>query len=99
MKITDEMVDIAMKAYHDMLRSLQHNINGKDLMGAALEAVAPMIAEAAAADTMAHITRLRSALQGLHDDIADYAKINNLGGYDNHWMKEARTAIGARNDT
>jgi hypothetical protein len=36
---------------------------------------------------------LLAALQGLHDDVADYIKLNNLGGYDNHWMLAARAAI------
>lgn len=36
---------------------------------------------------------LLAALKGLHDDIAEYARINNLGGFDNHWMKAARAAI------
>jgi hypothetical protein len=36
---------------------------------------------------------LRFALQGLHDDVADYQRINHLGGYDNHWMKIARDAL------
>jgi hypothetical protein len=35
------------------------------------------------------------ALQGLHDDIAEYSRINHLGGFDNHWMKAARAAIAA----
>ena len=38
--------------------------------------------------------RLRAALRGLHDDTADYIRLNNLGGYDNHWMKAAREALG-----
>ena len=36
---------------------------------------------------------LRFALQGLHDDVAEYQRINHLGGYDNHWMKIARAAL------
>ena len=36
---------------------------------------------------------LRFALQGLHDDNADYLRLNNLGGYDNHWMVAARLAL------
>lgn len=36
---------------------------------------------------------LLAALKALHDDIADYARINNLGGFDNHCMKQARAAI------
>ena len=39
---------------------------------------------------------LRSALQGLHDDNADYLMLNKLGGYDNHWMKAARAALGGK---
>ena len=41
----------------------------------------------------AQVAGLREALQGLHDDVADYARINNLGGFDNHWMKAARAAL------
>lgn len=36
---------------------------------------------------------LAEALKALHDDIAEYAKINNLGGFDNHCMKQARAVI------
>lgn len=36
---------------------------------------------------------LYEALRLLHDDIADYQSINNLGGYDNHCMKLARAAL------
>lgn len=36
---------------------------------------------------------LLQALQLLHDDIAEYARLNNLGGFDNHVMKLARAAI------
>lgn len=41
----------------------------------------------------AEITRLRKALQMLHDDVADYQRINKLGGYDNHCMKLARVTL------
>ena len=34
-----------------------------------------------------------AALRALHDNIAEYAKINNLGGFDNHDMRQARAAI------
>lgn len=37
--------------------------------------------------------RLRGALQQLHDNVAEYARINNLGGYDNHDMVAARAAL------
>ena len=36
---------------------------------------------------------LLEALKGLHDDLAEYQRINNIGGYDNHWMVAARAAI------
>lgn len=36
---------------------------------------------------------LRAALELLHDNIAEYARINNLGGFDNHDMKMARAAL------
>lgn len=37
--------------------------------------------------------RLRVALQGLYDDVDDYQRINNLSGYNNHWMVIARKAL------
>lgn len=40
-----------------------------------------------------HHEALLAALKALHDDIADYARINNLGGFDNHCMRQARAAI------
>jgi hypothetical protein len=36
---------------------------------------------------------LLAALKGLHDDLAEYSRINDLGAYDNHWMQRAREAI------
>lgn len=33
------------------------------------------------------------ALEALHDEIDEYQRINNLGGHDNHVMKQARAAI------
>ena len=36
---------------------------------------------------------LLEALQLLHDSIAEFARINNLGGFENHDMKMARAAI------
>jgi len=41
----------------------------------------------------AEVKRLRDALQGLHDDVAEYQSINNLGGYNNHWMVIAHKAL------
>ena len=38
------------------------------------------------------------ALKGLHDDNADYLRLNHLGGYDNHWMVQARKALAAIGD-
>lgn len=35
----------------------------------------------------------RAALEGLHDDVAEYCAINKLGGADNHWMRIAREAL------
>ena len=40
--------------------------------------------------------RLRDALQALHDDVAEYQRINNIGGYDNHAMVQARTALSGK---
>lgn len=45
-------------------------------------------------EARARIAMLEEALRGLHDDVADYQRINNLGGYDNHWMRIARAALG-----
>ena len=43
---------------------------------------------------------LLEALKLLHANIAEYARINNLGGFDNHDMKMARAAIAkAEKDT
>lgn len=39
------------------------------------------------------VEQLRDALKALHDDIADYARVNKLGGFDNHCMKQARSAL------
>lgn len=36
---------------------------------------------------------LVAALKGLHDINAEYGRINNLGGYDNQDMKQARAAL------
>ena len=36
---------------------------------------------------------LLAALRQLHDNIAEYARINNLGGFDNQDMRMARAAI------
>lgn len=36
---------------------------------------------------------LAFVFKGLYDDIAEYQKINKIGGYNNHWMKLARQAL------
>ena len=36
---------------------------------------------------------LREGLKGLYEDVLEYQRINNLGGYDNHWMKIARALL------
>ena len=36
---------------------------------------------------------LLEALELLHDNLAEYQRINNMGGYDNHDMRMARAAI------
>ena len=53
--------------------------------------VSNLRAELAAERAM--VVTLRETLQLLHDDVADYGRINNLGGYDNHCMKLARAAL------
>jgi hypothetical protein len=42
---------------------------------------------------IARAPALYEALQQLHDNIAEYARINNLGGFDNQDMREARAAL------
>jgi hypothetical protein len=37
---------------------------------------------------------LKTALALLHDDVADYARLNHLGGFQNHAMVAARQALG-----
>ena len=39
--------------------------------------------------------KLAEALQGLHDDIDDYQRINQLHGHNNHWMLAARAALAS----
>ena len=34
-----------------------------------------------------------AALRGLHDDVDEYRRINNLGGHDNHWLVCARKVL------
>jgi hypothetical protein len=36
---------------------------------------------------------LLRTLRGLHDDVAEYARINNLGGFGNHWLTAARVVL------
>lgn len=42
---------------------------------------------------IASAPELLAALEALHDEVAEYQKINHTGGYDNHAMKLARAAI------
>ena len=43
---------------------------------------------------------LYEALEALHDDCVEYSRINNLGGEDNHVLKQARAALArARGET
>ena len=46
-------------------------------------------------ELQAHINVLREALENLHDDIAEYQKLNNIGGYENQCMKQARQALAS----
>lgn len=41
----------------------------------------------------AKAVELYQALRLLHDNLAEYQRINNLGGYDNHDMRMARAAM------
>jgi len=55
---------------------------------------APYAAEKAAnARLLAAAPDLLAALRMLHDDVAEYARLNNLGGFDNHAMAAARAAL------
>ena len=46
-----------------------------------------------------NVDKLVLALQLLHDDTAEYCKINNLGGYDNQVMVNARKVLDNYKDT
>lgn len=37
---------------------------------------------------------LKRVLSGFYWDAVDYQSTNNLAGYNNHWMKEARKVLG-----
>ena len=39
---------------------------------------------------------LREALQLLHDNLAEYQRLNHLGGYDNQDMQQARAALARK---
>jgi hypothetical protein len=45
------------------------------------------------------VRELEAALRGLYDDNVDYLRLNNLGGYDNHWLVAARKALGITAET
>lgn len=55
--------------------------------------VEPGISLGKAREWRQRVELLETALRGLHDDVAEYQQINNLGGYDNHWMITARAAL------
>lgn len=42
---------------------------------------------------VAALKEMEEALKLLHDNLAEYQTLNNLGGYDNHDMRQARTAL------
>ena len=68
------------KTAHGDVAYMHHALWGDD------EALANARLIAAAPD-------LKDALQMLYDEIADYIKLNNLGGMDNQSMKFARAAL------
>jgi hypothetical protein len=47
----------------------------------------------------AKVATLEGALRGLYKDNVDYLRLNQLGGYDNHWLKAAREALGIPAET
>lgn len=61
------------------------------------DAVWELIAAAKERDELrTRIAELEAALQGLHDDCAEYGRVNNIGGFNNHWMKAARAALDSK---
>lgn len=42
---------------------------------------------------VAALKEMEEALKLLHDNLAEYQTLNNLGGYDNHDMRQARIAL------
>ena len=48
-----------------------------------------------AADLIADHKAMREALQLLHDNLAEYQRINNIDGYDNQDMVQARSALSS----
>jgi len=42
---------------------------------------------------------LREGLRGMYEDTLEYQRINNLGGYDNHWMKIARALLNNKDQS
>jgi len=92
--IAAERNDFRDRATEFYEQAIQHRATIERLEGENTELAGRVIAAEDGFDYVkAERDRLREALQGLHDDCADYQRINNLGGYDNHWMKAARAAL------
>lgn len=76
---------------------VEQGVNDYDIVvvaeGRAPERLCGYIQRESDADIIAAAPVLLAALKMLHDDVADYARVNNLGGFDNHAMKAARAAI------
>ena len=64
---------------------LREFLDGKSVKGEDFEAeLRQMVAD---------MKVMREALKGLHDDNVEYGAINNIAGYDNHWMVYARQSL------
>jgi hypothetical protein len=99
-----EAVEHVCAAFLVMLGRYEAGAIERELFTATMEKLRALVAErdalkadgsvyALLADAVAERDRMRAALQMLHDNTAEYQRINHLGGYDNHDMRVARAAL------